>query len=153
MFTIRKTCLIIAVICLILSVTALICNLITLSAINSVKVGTFTECEHIGNTVIYTTSNGNEAKITFGKSAVKIEKSYRFAKKERTEILCFIRRRLSMQKIKISLSDMSGEWAAHNVAYAFGVERERTADADLDYFKDKRFYVAAVTVAFGFMGF
>lgn len=111
------------------------------------------ECEHIGNTVVYTTSNGNTAKITFGKSAVKIDKSYRFTKKERTEILCFIRRRLSMQGIKISLSDMSGEWAAHNVAYAFGVERERTADADLDYFKDKRFYVAAVSVAFGFMGF
>lgn len=107
----------------------------------------------MGNTVVYTTSNGNEAKITFGKSAVKIEKSYRFTKKERIEILCFIRRRLSMQGIKISLSDMSGEWAAHNVAYAFGVERERTADADLDYFKDKRFYVAAVSVAFGFMGF
>ena len=48
---------------------------------------------------------------------------------------------------------MSGEWAAHNIAYAFGVERERTADADLDYFKDKRFYVAAVSVAFSFMGF
>lgn len=107
----------------------------------------------MGNTVVYTTSNGNEAKITFGKSAVKIEKSYRFTKKERIEILCFIRRRLSMQGIKISLSDMSGEWAAHNIAYAFGVERERTADADLDYFKDKRFYVAAVSVAFGFMGF
>ena len=149
---IRKTCLIIAVLCLIASVTALICNLITLSAINSVKTETYAEYNLTGNTVVYITNSGNAAKITFGKNAVKIEKSYRFTKKERIEILCFIRRRLSMQNVTVSLSDMSGEWAVHNVAYAVGIEHERTADADLDYSKDKRFYVAALSAVFGFMG-
>lgn len=143
---------IIAVICLIVSVTALICNLITLSAINSAKVETFTEYDLTDNTAVYTTSSGNAAKITFGKNAVKIENSYRFTKKERIEILCFIRRCLSVQNVTVSLSDMSGEWAVHNIAYAFGIERERTADADLDYSKDKRFYVAVFSAVCGFMG-
>ena len=43
--------------------------------------------------------------------------------------------------IERSVTDMLGELRLHNALYAVGYKRKNTADADLDYDRDRRWYV------------
>lgn len=51
---------------------------------------------------------------------------------------------------KRSIGSMRREWAAHNLAYALGIRREKTADCDLNYepkWYHKLFYGVVGTIA------
>lgn len=150
---IRKICIILILICLTVSVVALIGNIIILCVINSIDTTQFTKYDLTATTVTYTTSKGTAAEIVFGENSVKIKNSYLCTKRDRIEILCLIRYRMSVRNKIVSLSDMSGEWAVHNLAHTLGILRERLADVDLDYYGDNRWYIRTLSVIFGFMGF
>ena len=148
---IRKICIILILICLTVSVAALIGNIVILSVINSIDTAQFTKYDLTATTVTYTTSKGAVAEIVFAENSVK--NSYLCTKRDRIEILCFIRYRMSVRNKIVSLSDMSGEWAVHNLAHKLGILRERSADVDLDYLGDNRWYIKTLSVIFGVMGF
>lgn len=150
---IRKLCIILILICLTVSIAALIGNMIILCVINSIDTAQFTKYDHTATTVTYTTSKGTVAEIVFAENSVKIKNSYLCTKRDKIEILCFIRYRMSVRNKIVSLSDMSGEWAVHNLAHKLGILRERSADVDLDYYGDNRWYIKTLSVMFGFMGF
>lgn len=150
---IRKICIILILICLTVSDVALIGNIIILCVINSIDTAQFTKYDLTATTVTYTTSKGTAAEIVFAENSVKIKNSYLCTKRDRIEILCFIRYRMSIRNKIVSLSDMSGEWAVHNFAHTLGILRERSADVDLDYYGDNRWYIKTLSVIFGFMGF
>lgn len=150
---IRKICIILILICLTVSVVALIGNIIILCVINSIDTAQFTKYDLTATTVTYTTSKGTAAEIVFAENSVKIKNSYLCTKRDRIEILCFIRYRISTRNKIVSFSDMSGEWVVHNLAYKLDILREHSADVDLDYYGDDRWYIKTLSVIFGFMGF
>ena len=150
---IRKLCIILTLICLTVSVIALTLNVIILCVINSIETAQFAKYDLTATTVTYTTSKGAAVEIVFAENTVKIKNSYLCTKRDRIEILCFIRYRMSEQNKIVSLSNLSGEWALHNLAYTLGAWRERSADVDLDYYGDNRWYIKTLSAIFGFMGF
>ena len=49
-------------------------------------------------------------------------------------------------------TELYGEFRLHNILYRFGVEREHTAELDLDYIADERWYVNAASKIIGWCG-
>ena len=108
--------------------------------------------EYVQNGVVE--AQGEEYKIVFGKKSVCVVDSYKVKNRaERLKIIKAIQNELTAQGLSArSTTSMEGEWLLHNIVYqASGLNRAK--DVDLDYQKDKRWYVVIVSEILGVTGF
>lgn len=93
--------------------------------------------------------------LYFSCDSAKIHDSYQIERRE--DILCivlFVREYAAEKGYAISRTNVQlyGELRLHNLLYELGIEREHTADSDLDYVRDKRWYVNAAGNFIGWCG-
>ena len=96
-------------------------------------------------------SDGETVRLRFNKEAVKAEQSYRVKDRAgQIYLTTFIYSYAREKEIHIErkFTDMLGELRLHNALYAVGYKREQTADADLDFTSDKRWYVNFISTIF-----
>jgi len=94
--------------------------------------------------------------LQFGKESVKVVNSYTAkSRKESLFLAVFIRSYASENGYSVTrkVTELYGEYRLHNVLYGLGVAKEHTADSDLDYEKDSRWYINAIGNFIGWMGF
>ena len=106
--------------------------------------------------VILTLSNGKERTMLFGETSVKVKNTYEVKeKKDIKEIVLFIRWYADQKGYKVTRKDedIIGECRLHNYLYELGYKKEQTRDSDLEYDKDKRWYVAVISKMIGWLGF
>lgn len=105
--------------------------------------------------IIYTLNSGEEVEITFASSTVKVNDCYKLQKKERIETLKFIMYYMKENEIttRRTINNLEGELLAHRMSYFLNIKKANAIDADLDYIKDSRWYVNAVTMLFEISGF
>ena len=99
--------------------------------------------ESFGNEVNLIMPNETSVILQFNKDSVKVKDSYLQDDSGRVYIVSFIYRygRNRGDTISRPFSEMLGEFSLHNVLYRIGYKREQTADADLNYVQDDRWYV------------
>ena len=106
-----------------------------------------------GNEVLYgLNSSGKTVTIIFDENSAKIKNSYEFSTKEEVyEISKFIRKYLEKQGIVILRKniEIAGEIMLHNNLFRIGFMRQSTANADIDYVADQRWYVNVFSVVLG----
>ena len=96
---------------------------------------------------------GEEYKITFGKNAVSITDSYKVkTRADRLKVIKAIQNELRERGLSTrTTTSMEGEWLLHNIVYQInGVQKAK--DVDLEYEKDKRWYVALPSEVLGVTG-
>ena len=89
---------------------------------------------------------GEEYRIVFGKTSVCVVDSYKITERsERLRIIKAIQNELAVRGIsKRQTTSMEGEWLLHNIAYQI-IGSRRAKDVDLEYEKDRRWYVALLS--------
>ena len=89
---------------------------------------------------------GEEYKIVFGKTSVCVVDSYKITERaERLRIIKAIQNELTAQgESGRETTSMEGEWLLHNIAYQI-IGSRRAKDVDLEYEKDRRWYVALLS--------
>lgn len=100
-------------------------------------------------------NHGQTIDLYFSCDSAKIHDSYQIERRE--DILCivlFVREYATEKGYAISRTNVQlyGELRLHNLLYDLGIEREHTADSDLDYMRDKRWYVNAAGNFIGWCG-
>ena len=118
--------------------------------INSTQL-TFTYREERGG-VVYTLPRGTEITLQFGKDSVKILRSYQLRGIESIYgTVMFVRFYADEKGYEVprKITEMYGEIRLHNMLYNIGYRREHTADCDLDYKADRRWYVNAASKFIG----
>ena len=139
---------------LILKIVLLIINIIilcnvwgVLKEINQFKISDYPMTE---NTIEV---GGKTYNIVFGTNSVRIENSYEINNRtDRMAVLAILQGKLQERGLSDrTITSMEGEWVLHNMAYKLG-EREHSADVDLDYTKDSRWYIAVLSEILGTMG-
>lgn len=116
----------------------------------------FTYSEAENGRVRLTLNTGKEITLQFGKESVKVVHSFAASRKEEGLFLAvFIRSYASENgySVKRTVTELYGEYRLHNVLYRLGIAQEQTADSDLDYEKDKRWYVNGLSKLIGWIGF
>ena len=96
---------------------------------------------------------GEEYKITFGKNAVSITDSYKVkTRAERLKVIKAIQNELRERGLSTrTTTSMEGEWLLHNIVYQIN-GMQKAKDVDLEYEKDKRWYVALPSEVLGVTG-
>ena len=119
---------------------------------NSMEIN---EYKASGNEVLYgLNSSGKTVTIIFDENSAKIKNSYEFSSKEEVyEISKFIRKYLEKQGIVIIRKniEIAGEIMLHNNLFRIGFMRQSTANADIDYVADQRWYVNVFSVVLGIL--
>lgn len=111
----------------------------------------FSYTETAGGEVELEMSDGETVRLRFDKEVVKAEQSYRVKDRAgQIYLTTFIYSYAREKEIHIErkFTDMLGELRLHNALYAVGYKREQTADADLDFTSDKRWYVNFISTIF-----
>ncbi|MCD8373284.1 MAG: hypothetical protein LUD27_08305 [Clostridia bacterium] len=104
------------------------------------------------NSISVQLKSGENLTLIFNDTAVKVVESYKVKdKSEMYRVIRFIRRYAAEHGIEITRknTDLYGEWKLHNLLYSVNYKRESTADADLDYIRDKRWYVNTMSKLLG----
>lgn len=96
---------------------------------------------------------GEEYKITFGKNAVSITDSYKVkTRADRLKVIKAIQNELRERGLSTrTTTSMEGEWLLHNIVYQIN-GMQKAKDVDLEYEKDKRWYVALPSEVLGVTG-
>ena len=96
---------------------------------------------------------GEEYKITFGKNAVSITDSYKVkTRADRLKVIKAIQNELRERGLSTrTATSMEGEWLLHNIVYQIN-GMQKAKDVDLEYEKDKRWYVALPSEVLGVTG-
>ena len=100
--------------------------------------------------------NGKEVTIRFNEKSARVYDGYTAnGKRESIEIVSFVRWYVEQKGYEVSqaYTEMYGEYRLHNALYRLGYKRKQTGDSDLDYEKDKRWYVSAASKIIGRSGF
>ena len=111
----------------------------------------FTYTESYSGVVTLKAAGGEDIYMQFGERSVKIEKSYlNKDSATQTHVIRFIFYFAKAKGIVIQrqFTDMLGELRLHNFLYRIGYKSENTADADLDYDGDDRWYVNIISKLF-----
>ena len=106
-------------------------------------------------TVRLTLDEGKTADLLFSRDSVKVYDSYKITRRDDIlHIVLFIREYAARKGYEVPRTNtrLYGEFRLHNLLYDMGIEREHTADADLDYSQDKRWYVNAAGNFIGWSG-
>jgi hypothetical protein len=93
--------------------------------------------------------------MKFGKESVKIYDSYLADTREDSlYITLFVRKYAEGKGYEVTKTntEMLGEYSLHNFLYNGNFKRDQTADADLDYAADRRWYVNAFSTVIGWLG-
>ena len=140
---------IINVVMFVLSILCLIGTSINNKIVNSVDLN-FKYREENGKTVLELEEK--EVVLQFGKDSVKVLSSHEIKDREtQLQTVLFIRKYLSEQTPR-QTTDLLGEFRLHNALYRLGIKRDQTGESDLDYIKDKRWYVDVASKILGFTG-
>ena len=142
------------IIIFIMSVTCFIGTARNNKKINDV-VENFTYWEENGN-VSLTLKSGKEITIRFSEKSATVYQGYTAnGKRESIEIVSFVRWYAEQKGYEVSqaYTEMYGEYRLHNALYRLGYKRKQTGDSDLDYEKDKRWYVNGISKIIGRSGF
>ena len=96
---------------------------------------------------------GEEYKITFGNNAVSITDSYKVkTRADRLKVIKAIQNELRERGLSTrTTTSMEGEWLLHNMVYQIS-GMQKAKDVDLEYEKDKRWYVALPSEVLGVTG-
>ncbi|MBO5479593.1 MAG: hypothetical protein J6A63_00180 [Clostridia bacterium] len=114
--------------------------------LNEIKTG-----DRIERNIIEIQGKGYE--IIFGETSVRVVDSYKAKDRaDRLRIIKAIQHELSAQGLSTrETTSMEGEWLFHNIAYATcGIQQAK--DVDLEYEKDKRWYVVLISEILGVTG-
>ena len=148
---IRRFFIAINVILFLLSLFFLIKTATDKKEINRYDGEEFSYTETAGGEVEIEMSDGETVRLRFDKEVVKAEQSYRVKDRAgqiyRTTFIYSYAREKEIH-IERKFTDMLGELRLHNALYAVGYKREQTADADLDFTSDKRWYVNFISTIF-----
>ena len=93
--------------------------------------------------------------LLFSRDSVRVYDSYKISRRDDIlRIILFIREYATEKGYEVRRTNtrLYGEFRLHNLLYDIGIEREHTADADLDYSQDKRWYVNAAGNFIGWSG-
>lgn len=145
---------VINIIIFIMSVMSLIGTAKNNKKINEVAEN-FVYGEENGN-VSLTLTSGKKIRIRFNEKSATVYQGYTAnGKRESIEIVSFVRWYAEQKGYEVSqaYTEMYGEYRLHNALYRLGYKRKQTGDSDLDYEKDKRWYVSAVSKIIGRSGF
>ena len=105
--------------------------------------------------ILLTLRSGKEMNLRFEKSSVKVVGAYDASEREECLYIVkfiYVYAKENGCEIPRAKTEMYGEYRLHNILYGLGYKREQTADSDLDYEKDKRWYVNAASKILGFTG-
>lgn len=105
--------------------------------------------------ILLTLRSGKEMNLRFEKSSVKVVGAYGASGREESLYIVkfiYVYAEENDYEIPRAKTEMYGEYRLHNILYGLGYKRGQTADSDLDYEKDKRWYVNAVSKILGFTG-
>lgn len=145
---------VINIIIFIMSVMSLIGTARNNKKINEVAES-FVYGEENGN-VSLTLTSGKKIRIRFNEKSAIVYQGYTAkGKTESIEIVSFIRwyAEQSGYEVRQSYTEMYGEYRLHNALYRLGYKRKQTGNSDLDYEKDKRWYVSVASKIIGRSGF
>lgn len=120
------------------------------------STGALSYSEEENGRVILTLNTGKEIALQFGQESVKVVCSYTEKRKEESLSLAMFIRRYAAQNgyaVTRTVTELYGEIRLHNVLYGLGIAKAQTADSDLEYEKDRRWYVNALSKLIGWMGF
>ena len=120
------------------------------------SINTKFDYEEYGNGKVILSLN-EEKRITFlfGKNSVKVVDSYQATSKEESiSVALFIRYYARLNGIETARSntDFTGEYRLHNCLYKLGYKRKQTQNADIEYVKDRRWYVNVASTFIGWIG-
>jgi len=104
--------------------------------------------------ITYKLQSGKEKDIRFGETAVVIVDSTDLTRKERIEVLCFISHCLKEKGIACTrtIQNMEGELVLHTFLCRINYKTDQTKDTDLEYTKDRRWYINAATTVMQILG-
>ena len=145
---------VINIIIFIMSVMSLIGTAKNNKKINEVAEN-FVYGEENGN-VSLTLTSGKKIRIRFNEKSARVYDGYTAnGKAESIEIVSFIRWYAEQKDYEISqaYTEMYWEYRLHNALYWLGYKRKQTGDSELDYGKDKRWYVNNISRIIGRSGF
>lgn len=97
----------------------------------------------------------NTVVLHFGADSVRITDSYKVTDRgAMLSVVCFVEDYVwETRGIQTRpKTELYGEFRLHNLLYRFGIEREHTAELDLDYIADERWYVNATSKIIGWCG-
>lgn len=111
--------------------------------------------EYENGKVVLTFKNNKTITFIFGNKSVKVVNSYQATSKEESiSVALFIRYYTRLNGIETARSntDFTGEYRLHNCLYRLGYKRKQTESADIDYVKDRRWYVNVASTFIGWIG-
>ena len=153
----RKGKIVLTIINIIIFIMSVICLIGT--ARNNKKINEVAEnfvYEEENGNVSLRLKNGKEVTIRFNEKSARVYDGYTAnGKRESIEIVSFVRWYAEQKGCEVSqaYTEMYGEYRLHNALYRLGYKRKQTGDSDLDYEKDKRWYVSAASKIIGRSGF
>ena len=153
----RRWFVVLIVINLLLALLSALCLVGTCLNNRSINVATQIEYRTINSedNVCLNVDGENTVVLHFGADSVRITDSYKVTDRgAMLSVVCFVEdyfweTRGIQTRPK---TELYGEFRLHNILYRFGVEREHTAELDLDYIADERGYVNAASKIIGWCG-
>ena len=139
---------------LIMSVCCLIWTAKNNQIFNSIEKD-FSYEEYENGKVILALKGGKKMRLIFGSASVKVVESYQATSKEESiSVALFIRYYTRLNGIETARSntDFTGEYRLHNSLYKLGYKRKQTQNADIEYVKDRRWYVNVASTFIGWIG-
>ena len=139
---------------LIMSVYCLIWTAKNNQIFNSIEKD-FSYEEYENGKVILALKGGKKMTLIFGSASVKVVDSYQATSKEESiSVALFIRYYTRLNGIETARSntDFTGEYRLHNCLYKLGYKRKQTQNADIEYVKDRRWYVNVASTFIGWIG-
>ena len=151
----KRTIIVLTVINVAVFILALICFIgtgINNKIFNSIESFTYRETQ---NGVVFVTENGQEIPIQFNEQNVRVlNGKQKIRRKESVEIVRFIRvyAKKNGYEFRRTNTELYGEYRLHVILYRLGYKRKQTGIADLEYGKDKRWYVERISKIIGWVG-
>ena len=111
--------------------------------------------EYENGKVILALKGGKKITLIFGNASVRVVDSYQATSKEESiSVALFIRYYTRLNGIETARSntDFTGEYRLHNCLYKLGYKRKQTENADIEYVKDRRWYVNVASTFIGWIG-
>ncbi len=136
-----------------LSLICLICTSVNNAKINDLY-REFTYSTDENGDVVLSLEGERTVSMRFSESSVQVKKSYKAIGREDSLMVAVFAKRFATDNGKIvkDTTEMYGEYRLHNLLYGLGIKREQTADTDLDYERDKRWYVNLLSKVIGWVG-
>lgn len=153
----RRCFVVLIVINLLLALLSALCLVGTCLNNRSINVATQIEYRTINSedNVCLNVDGENTVVLNFGADSVRITDSYKVTDRgAMLSVVCFVEDYVwETRGIQTHpKTELYGEFRLHNILYRFGVEREHTAELDLDYIADERWYVNAASKIIGWCG-